>query len=83
MMETYTEFQQASEQTMALVVVNNAIAIKAKDAYFPPDSLTPARKSYANDHRAYMAGKAAGEKIPLRRGLSGERSNMGGQILLK
>lgn len=82
MMETFTEFQEASDQTRALVVIHNAVAVRAKEAYFDPSSLTKGKRSPVNDARAYNAGKAAGEKIPLRRGLSQQTTNVGGQHLL-
>ena len=77
--ETFTEFRQASAETQSLVLVKDAAAIEARNAYFP--KLGTGRRSGTEDWASFAKGVEAGKNIPLRRGVSS--TNAGGQTLLK
>ncbi len=78
--QTITEFQQASDATKALVVVQNALAIKRRDEMFP--KLGNGRGAVVSDNQAYWQGRKDGEKIQINKGLGSSKSNAGGQLLL-
>lgn len=80
LMETYREFQTASEETRALVHVTTAAVDAKVEETFP--KLQKSRMGSLSDAAAYHAGQAAGREIPLRRGVHDSR-NAAGQHLLK
>lgn len=80
LLKTITEFQEASDATMALVVVQTALAEKRRDDMFP--KLGNGRSIGASDYSAYWKGRKDGDKIQINKGLSSSRTNAGGQSLL-
>lgn len=77
--QTFSEFQNASDETRALVVTMSEAVNKALAEKYP--KLNKGRGGSISDNEAYRAGREAGKSIELRRGVSGAR-NAGGQILL-
>lgn len=75
--QTFTEFQKASDQTMALVHVQNQAAIALRNEVFP--KLSKGR-SASLDSYAFSEGRRAGEGIAIHRGVG--NTNTGGQFLL-
>lgn len=75
----YTEFQEATDQTMALVKVENALVEAKKAELFL--KLGKSRGGGWSDGAAFRAGAEAGKNVALRRGV-GEGRNAGGQHLL-
>jgi hypothetical protein len=67
LLETFTEFKEASADSMALVVTT-AAAVDAKVAEMYP-KLGKSRAARISDWDAYDRGRVAGKNIPLRRGV--------------
>lgn len=75
----FKDFETATEQTTALVVVKDALVAAKVAEVFP--KLGKGRGVAARDYYGYQAGRDAGQGVQIRRGISDR--NTGGQFLLK